>query len=543
MIGVTLRFPSGRFHATPWGRHVNEGAPEWPPSPWRFLRALVATWKRKLGDQITEAEALHIFGQLLQPPVFQLPPASTGHTRHYMPWFKKGPEDKTLVFDAFVALPRIAQIVLVWPAAQLGQDQKSQLALLLAHLNYLGRAESWCDARLLDEAETETALQQANCKPLNGQPVASAYEVVRVLCADPEQALANSAFSKAVQRKARGKVVQKTQRTAPTYDPDWHLCAETLWLHDERWSDPPGSRWVPYARPRDCFKIEPAPMPLVNRPRPQVARFALDSAVLPQVTETLLIAEAARRALMSIFGRLFPNPDGSKGRSPVLSGKDDNGRPLNGHRHAYYLPTDEDQDGRIDHLTVLAEEGFGPQELAVLDRFNQLKIPDREESGHPLRLVWLACGRLPDYTPGPLQAATTWASATPFVAPRYPKPRGTKRDPPQLLRSPVLFLQAVLREELSRLIQRRPDLAHLDLEDIRLAPCTDEHGVFRIARGRGKLGLRPIQFKRFRHKRGDDGGRRPTGAFQILFPRPVRGPICLGHSSHFGLGLFVPWNG
>jgi CRISPR-associated protein Csb2 len=31
-----------------------------------------------------------------------------------------------------------------------------------------------------------------------------------------------------------------------------------------------------------------------------------------------------------------------------------------------------------------------------------------------------------------------------------------------------------------------------------------------------------------------------AGAFQITFPRPVGGPICLGHSCHFGLGLFVP---
>lgn len=51
---------------------------------------------------------------------------------------------------------------------------------------------------------------------------------------------------------------------------------------------------------------------------------------------------------------------------------------------------------------------------------------------------------------------------------------------------------------------------------------------------------RPIQFKRFRRKHGDDGGRRAAGAFRIFFPELVQGPICLGHSCHFGLGLFVP---
>ena len=47
---IKLTFPAGRYHATPWGRHVNEGVPEWPPSPWRLLRALVAVWKRTCPD-------------------------------------------------------------------------------------------------------------------------------------------------------------------------------------------------------------------------------------------------------------------------------------------------------------------------------------------------------------------------------------------------------------------------------------------------------------------------------------------------------------
>jgi hypothetical protein len=101
-ISISLTFPAGRFHATPWGHHVNEGLPEWPPSPWRLLRALVATWKRKLTDNaLLHRELPGVLAELAKAaPHFSLPPATLGHTRHYMPWFKKGPEDKTLVFDA-----------------------------------------------------------------------------------------------------------------------------------------------------------------------------------------------------------------------------------------------------------------------------------------------------------------------------------------------------------------------------------------------------------------------------------------------------------
>jgi CRISPR-associated protein Csb2 len=37
-----------------------------------------------------------------------------------------------------------------------------------------------------------------------------------------------------------------------------------------------------------------------------------------------------------------------------------------------------------------------------------------------------------------------------------------------------------------------------------------------------------------------DTARRLAGAFRLTFRQPVRGPIALGYSSHFGLGLFLP---
>src|SRR5437588_12870512 len=104
-ITLSLTFPAGRYHATPWGRHVNEGVPEWPLSPWRLLRALVATWRRKRPD-LGEASVRRVLEQLLSPPHFRLPPARVAHTRHYMPWEKKGQADRTLVFDTFVAVGR-----------------------------------------------------------------------------------------------------------------------------------------------------------------------------------------------------------------------------------------------------------------------------------------------------------------------------------------------------------------------------------------------------------------------------------------------------
>src|SRR5581483_9903448 len=186
MTGIALSFPAGRYHATPWGRHVNEGAPEWPPSPWRLLRALVATWKRKLDHRMSQPQVESLLQALASPPEFVLPAASTGHARHYMPWFKKGPDDKTLIFDAFVCLPHDAQVLVLWPHAVLEAPQREQLTVLLSHLNFFGRAEAWCTAGLLNDAEAAKAVQSVNCRPINGSPVPPDQEIVRVLCLDPE---------------------------------------------------------------------------------------------------------------------------------------------------------------------------------------------------------------------------------------------------------------------------------------------------------------------------------------------------------------------
>lgn len=536
MTAIELTFPAGRFHATPWGRHVNEGAVEWPPSPWRLLRALVATWKRK-APQLDETSMQELLAALCGPPEFALPPATFSHTRHYMPWFKKGPGDKTLVFDSFVVLAKSAAVRVVWPDVTLSDEQETALGKLLPLLGTLGRAESWCQGRLLDPEETSTARRATNCRPINGKQPNG--EIVRVLGADPKTAFVNDQNPRHEVTSGRGR--SKKTVVSPLYEPDWHLCMETLWLHKQRWSMPPGAIWLDYDRAKDALtQPKPRTVRRTARPAMQVARFALDSTVLPLLTDTLRIAEATRIKLMGIHGRQTEK-NGLRGKSRIFSGKESDGTPVKDHRHCFYLPTDEDGDGRLDHLTLYAADGFGPNELRAIDSLRQIKTKDTEDFGHPLSVVLLGLGTADEFQPGPLRPSEEWISATPFVAPRYPKKNGAKRDAPEEIASPVAFLKKVLREELARLIDRRPDLSGINLEDIRITPVVDDTGAFRLPDLHGHpTSPRPIQFRRFRQKRGDDGGRRLAGFFKIKFPEFIPGPIALGHSSHFGLGLFVP---
>ncbi len=304
-------------------------------------------------------------------------------------------------------------------------------------------------------------------------------------------------------------------------------------MHIENCTVLPGSTRLTFARNSDAFAPNPAERQSSEAilPTCTVARYALDFSwgrqPLPLVTDTLPLAEAVRSALLYLHRQEAARSQGGGAGglgafSRTFSGKDEERRPLAGHGHAYYLPADEDGDGRIDHVTVVAADGFAADEIRALDRFRQVRFG----GGEPLRMLFVWLGREGDFRTPLFGPAASWISATPFVATRYPKLRGRKRDPLEHRQTPQGFAGHVLGEELGRLSERRMALPGFAIEE--------------LTEGIGARRLRSIQFQRFRRKGSDDGGRRPAGGFRIRFAFPVAGPLALGHSCHFGLGLFLP---
>ncbi len=180
MLVIEMRFPAGKYHATPWNRQVNEGAVEWPPSPWRILRALISTWYHKLQAEIEEDTIRRIVEKLSAYPQYNLPQASLGHTRHYMPLYR---DATTMVIDTFAAIESKSRLLIKWPQVDLTDEERFALSMLLDRMGYLGRAESWIEARLV-----EGSLDQANCIPLNEDPAFSdGFEGIQTLAAMPPQ--------------------------------------------------------------------------------------------------------------------------------------------------------------------------------------------------------------------------------------------------------------------------------------------------------------------------------------------------------------------
>jgi len=543
MLVVEMRFVAGKFHATPWDRQVNEGIVEWPPSPWRILRALISTWYYKAYNEVAEATIRSVVEKLSSAlPKFYLPNATLGHTRHYMPLYRSSMDGTpTKVFDAFARIETDKPLYIVWSDVVLTDNERGALQLLLSRIGYLGRAESWVDARLLDECSVVV-----NSFPLEeGKTPLPEYECVRTLvCMSPEtysqwreknitEQKERRLAELRVRAKEKGKSVDKVklgkkdlnelERSLPT-DIFLALHADTGELKSAGWSQPPGSKWVFYTRPKNAFAM-------LQRARagktrgcedlPTVARFAVASQVPPRLTDAISLAE---RIHVSLVKR-------SEGSS-VFTGRDEYGKPLQGHKHAYILCESnpclgKGRRGEITHVTIYAPAGFGGKERAALDGLTKVW----GYGGYDVQLVLLGVGKPEDFAGMETEKgacplfceSSSWVSRTPFVPTRHAKV--TRTGVPKLDTNGMQIGSPA--HDLCRLLELAGFPRPIKVEDV--------HSTNIAGRETGWLDFRCER----KAGNGRKGANRGFG-FRIEFGAPVRGPIAVGYGSHFGLGLFVP---
>jgi CRISPR-associated protein Csb2 len=526
MIAFAFRFPVGRYHATPWGRHVNEADVAWPPEPVRILRTLIAAWWRKADRDRFPTSALEdLIDVLAEPPVFHLPEAVHTHTRAYMP----APLDKKLILDAFLRFDRDAEVIVAWPEVMLTADQTALADHLLKRIGYLGRAESWAEGRLAADWDGEVNA----CPRLSsvshatkGVPVDVAASLTASAWCELRAKLMSGVASSPKSKRA-AMVVTLPERLSDA------LAVDTGDWQKAGWSKPPPVRQIVYDRP-DIAPLGRARIrnkaSIGQQPgAPEVARFVLAGRPQPPVEETLKIAEIARWALIR-------KEDGVRTPTELL-GRDGDG-PLRHdpeHAHAFYLPEDADHDGLIDHLVVYCRKGFSDEARRRLDRLNRLWLAhgQADEYGDQGRKEWRVA--LEDIAPhnafcsSPvLGRARVWISVTPYLKSRFDKRRPSGFD--ALVDS---YRSQIIREWQRRFPSEPPPA---------ISPLTEPALPERFAARRGSGGVprSPLAFSRTRMRRGGIQPDAAGGFFELTFNQPVQGPIALGWGCHFGLGLFSP---
>lgn len=405
-VTVAVRFPTGRYHATPWGRAVNEGAVEWPPSPWRLLRALHATWQWRAPDEPVEAveAAMHA---LAPAPSYLLPRHVVAHTRHYYPDTAYGPERSTdKVFDPFAALDPAGEVVIRWPS-ELDAPGRQALSRLLRALPYVGRADSLCSARLVDPVD-EALPAEGWLDP--GDVGTLADPGVRVL--SPTLPLDLDALLTTTARVRRAGQVT-----------------------------PAGSRWISYRTPEPAVRKAVVTARHRSAPSADTVLLSLASPAPPSVRLAVAYGDRARSAALSAA-------DGQM--TTTLSGRQGTAVRRTDHVHAHYLPLDLDGDGRLDAVVVWAPEGLSNDDVARLQRIRRLS--SNEPGLRAVRAAVTAVGPaarvLPASHVGP---SSLWQSASPFVPTRHQK-KGAD-------------LQEFLHSEVSRELVTRglPDVVGIEL--------------------------------------------------------------------------------
>lgn len=576
---IAIEFLAGRYHATPWDRQVNEAEIEWPPSPWRLLRSFVAIWHRKIspsgdGEELLESLIERLAGDL---PCYRLPAAIHAHSRHYMPY---GNGSKTLVFDAWAAVDRGEELVVVWPNVDLPIAERTLFDQILQNLGYLGRSEGWVEARLRDWREPAASNGSAAEHAAGDQAGVDAAGVStpHVTAIGPAGGLSNAvsrssgarwdclpaAYADAsVSERSdpvrlpvpmateqyrrwreerireegldKGRLNHKERRLLATL-PSRLIDALRLETADFRrvgWSDPPGCRFEIYHRRGDA--LEPRSVrahrhganrarggtPARSRAqRPTTVRFALGGKPLPRVLDAVRIGEVMREALMAITDRRNPSADYV---SQVDEGSSSDGGRFADRspdvREALALLSGHDLPRGVEHAYYLPEDADGDARIDHILLHVPQGIPDAalRAVGH-IRELWR-------------EADQRWPAVVEAVGTRqdFDAHRYLTRASEWVSVTPYLYpwfrkkgfgIEDQIKKECQLRGWGEPELEELPWIEVA-----------------GKR-LRPIHFYRFRSKRGLVQPDRRGSFWRLRFANEIAGPVTLGFGRHYGLGMF-----
>ncbi|MBU1189500.1 MAG: type I-U CRISPR-associated protein Cas5/Cas6 [Gammaproteobacteria bacterium] len=493
-------FPLGRFHATPWRANpYDDPHGEWPPSPWRLVRAVTARWyqwAREVGGVPDIAKLEQLQSALCNSAyAFHLPPdARKGSPlRQYHPtdfgWNPKAAQKPgirsygtSLVQDNYWCVPTESPVWWFIEGDDWTDDLRALLAQCLDRMTYFGRAETFTRIGVVESADDIPA---PNCE-LADKRVGGAAPVLSPL------------------KEATRDDIERT-----TDNPEAVKRAV-----------PPGAQWLYAVRPPRPASRERRRAP-VHRFDCHLMQFAIGWNVAPDPRAVVRLTSRFRGTVLRHLLRFKTGDDsatwtrsGHNIREAVadMIGKDSNGKPLKGHRHTEFLAwCENDQPTRL-----LVWRGSRPfdadeQEAILLGAARDLSWaaagPDIDE--WKVRLVPLD-RRVPPPPGFDDNPATTWESVTPYVPPRHRFRRGKERKGESIV------------DQIRRELVRSGIEQNVTVDLVGSPQWLSVHVPRRVAIRRASIGDRLGQRVRLR------------------FSGPVVGPIRLGHSSSFGLGLFRP---
>lgn len=512
---IEQRFPSGRFHATRWNQGAfGDAYGEWPPSPWRLLRALAARWfqyARENGEskesEVEQRDALlrPLLAALTSSlPSFYLPSLTWrgAPLKQYQPtsidWTDKSKAaagykkpQTTLLEDHYRAVPPDDPLFWCWEnLPDLEPQQEQLLDQLLERMLYFGRAESYSRLRR----------------------VAAFPEGVEINC-------------RLVDRDAGGMTPVLAHSPAHPLD-----LASLLAATDDKElagrSIPQSTNWFYAKLPRRPVITTPVIHHTRQGGQMNHLQFAVGGRVFPPLRQWIKVTNRFRgRVLRNLIEEIAPNAQSrydwltpvQREQLALMIGKDGQGHPLRGHRHTFFLLW-PDENGLPTRLVAWRSTPFTEQEAEAM--YTATERPLAWDDGVPEWTVRLV--PLPAETPLPsglMGAARVWESATPFVPPAE-RHRFRKNG----------------RERAGESLER---LLHKMIQD-EGKPIPDKVTILNGYEDAEWVTLHQTRNRRMQKADTRTPWVRPGFRARLEFPQPISAPLILGDSCHFGLGLFLP---
>jgi CRISPR-associated protein Csb2 len=511
MLTLRITFPWGRYYAHPWGQNparITEA--EWPPSPWRLLRAIAAAWFQanpgcEPSDELIQT--LETLGREL--PTFALPKVSFSRTIHYQPNYATGAgtDSDKKKFKNVAQYKKVrhenhfagvgGDVLVRWRLAEIDEATRKTVRDLLddlaGRITYLGRAESVCEVQVEDDPIDEVAVVEVSMK--DGNPCRQIDPTCRdVFCPNPADFQASDLWKRRSNDTADGMARK-------------HLVQDLL---DAPQPLPDGSAWYSFRMPAgwpEKWLVRHSKPSRRLRKRDQVIahflEFSLQCRIPIPVKHTVSIAEMFRAAAIRKHGE----------PSFALSGHDRPDDIERHHLHAFYLPQPDPTGQHLHKLHVTSVYGFTQQEVNALMSVGALRWAGGRFPARPVML------RVQRELPTP-QEARIWQSITPFVPPRfwYRKKLAEGR----------------VREADSPENQLRNNLIENGIE-------VTAASFHRIPVADSEWEICKVHLPKSNRANNSEPDRRVGVFLRLEFAEGVVLPLpSFGHSNHFGMGQFIP---
>lgn len=285
---------------------------------------------------------------------------------------------------------------------------------------------------------------------------------------------------------------------------------------------PPGATWKFAIRPeRPPAKARPM-MPRRTKTPIRVLQFAIGSHVPPPLDSTAILINWYRgRVVRKFLGKSWLHAKQAGDLQALeavsgLSGKDAEGKILQGHQHVYYALWPDPATNQPARLIAWRSKDFKDSELAALLAaaqpplslgYNRSKDDDRRNPW-TIHLIPLdSCVSIPAGFDS-RQRFNVWRSVTPYVPPRHVFDRKGRVKAGESVEEQIAM-----------------EVRNLGLPECKVAKDSEDRWI-KVHQSKNE---------------GNSSNTSKRGFYLSLhFQEPVAGPLALGLSSHYGLGLFVP---